>query len=151
MRRCQYNKKAKVAGTLATLLCFASLLPARIGAPASPQRDESSLKKLSLEELVEIQVTSVSRREERISNAAAIHVITQEDIRRSGVRSIAEALRLATGQDVARSNGNSWSISARGFDISSPNKMQVLIDGRSVYSPLFAGTFWDVQGTLRLA
>jgi len=137
------------AGTLAALLCFSSLLPAQIGAPVSQQRDESSLKRLSLEELVEIQVTSVSRREERASGAAAaIYVITQEDIRRSGVRSIAEALRLANGLDVARTNGNSWSIGARGFAASSPNKMQVLIDGRSVYSPLFAGTFWDVQGTL---
>jgi len=137
------------AGTLAALLCFSSLLPAQIGAPVSQQRDESSLKRLSLEELVEIQVTSVSRREERASGAAAaIHVITQEDIRRSGVRSIAEALRLANGLDVARTNGNSWSIGARGFAASSPNKMQVLMDGRSVYSPLFAGTFWDVQGTL---
>ncbi|MBI4460193.1 MAG: TonB-dependent receptor [Acidobacteria bacterium] len=79
--------------------------------------------------------------------AAAISVITQEDIRRSGVRSIAEALRLANGLEVARSNGNTWNISARGFNGSS-NKMQVLFDGRSIYSPLFSGTFWDVQDTL---
>lgn len=137
------------AGTLTALLCFSSLLPAQTVAPISQRIAESSVKKLSLEELVEIQVTSVSRREERASNAAAaIYVITQEDIRRSGVRSIAEALRLANGLDVARTNGNSWSIGARGFSVSSPNKMQVLIDGRSVYSPLFAGTFWDVQGTM---
>lgn len=91
----------------------------------------------------------MSRREERVGNAAAaISVITQEDIRRSGVRSIAEALRLAIGLDVARANGDSWSISARGFDSSSPNKMLVLMDGRILYSPLFAGTFWDVQGIL---
>ena len=79
---------------------------------------------------------------------AAIAVITQEDLRRTGVRNIADAIRIASGVGVARTNGNSWAISARGFNISSANKMQVLIDGRSVYSPLFGGTFWDVQGTM---
>ncbi|OFV94250.1 MAG: hypothetical protein A3F68_08580 [Acidobacteria bacterium RIFCSPLOWO2_12_FULL_54_10] len=146
-KRCRRIKIAK--GTVVTLLWFASLLPAQTGAPVSQQSDESSLKRLSLEELTNIEVISVSRREEPVTQAAAaIAVITQEDIRRSGVRTIADALRLANGLDVARSNGNSWSISSRGFDSSSPNKMQVLLDGRILYSPLFAGTFWDVQGTM---
>src|SRR4029079_18826497 len=69
-------------------------------------------------------------------------------IRRSGVRSIAEALRLANGLDVARTSGSSWSITTRGFASGSANKMLVLMDVRNLYSPLFAGTFWDVQGPL---
>lgn len=146
LRRCLITNPT---GTLAAALCFASVLFAQTSAGVSSQGDESSLKKLSLEELSNVEVTSVSRRPEPVYQAAAaVSVITQEDIRRSGVRSIAEALRLANGLEVARSNGNTWAISARGFNISSANKLQVLFDGRTVYSPLFAGTFWDVQDTL---
>ena len=135
-------------GTLAAALCFSSVLTAQTGAPVSLQSEESSLKKLSLEELGEIDVSSAGKRPEKIyETAAAISVITQEDIRRSGARSIAEVLRLVPGMEVARSNGNTWTTSARGFNGSS-NKMQVLIDGRSVYSPLFSGVFWDVQDTM---
>ena len=144
----QYLVIKIATGTLAAALCISSVLNAQTSPPASQQGDEASLKKLSLEELANIEVTSVGRRPEPVYQAAAaISVITQEDIRRSGVSSIADALRLATGLEVARSNGNSWSISARGFNGSS-NKMQVLFDGRSVYSPLFSGTFWDVQDTM---
>ncbi|MGH8639251.1 MAG: TonB-dependent receptor plug domain-containing protein, partial [Burkholderiales bacterium] len=80
--------------------------------------------------------------------SAAVHVITVEDIRRSGARSIPEALRLAPNLQVARANSRSWAISARGFSAPFSNKLLVLIDGRSVYSPLFAGVFWDAQDTL---
>jgi iron complex outermembrane receptor protein len=109
----------------------------------------AELKKLSIEELMEIDVTSVSRRSERVSAAAAaITVITGEEIRRSGVTSLPEALRLVDALHVARFNSGTWAISARGFNIGTANKMLVLIDGRSVYTPLFAGVFWDVQDLL---
>ncbi len=107
------------------------------------------LRELSLEELSEIKITSVSRRVERLADAAAsVFVITNDELRRSGVTSLPEALRLAPNLHVAQVNANSYAISARGLNgsnNSAPNKLLVLIDGRSVYSPLFSGVFWDVQ------
>src|SRR5205823_1578173 len=108
-----------------------------------------SLKKLSIEQLMSVEVTSVSKRPERLSQtASAIQVITQDDIRRSGAASLAEALRLASNLQVAQIDSRQWAISARGFNSTTSNKMLVLIDGRTVYTPLFAGVFWDVQDTL---
>lgn len=102
---------------------------------------------LSIEELANIDVTSVSRRPERLQDApAAVYVITAEDIRRSGVRNLVEALDLAPNIQVARSSNATYFISARGMNGTSnspANKLLVMIDGRSVYSPLFSGTFWD--------
>lgn len=104
---------------------------------------------LSLEELLNVKVTSVSRKaERRFDAAAAVHVITEEDIRRSGATSIPEALRLAPGVQVARIDANRWAISVRGFNGRFANKLLVLIDGRTVYSPFFSGVYWDVQDTI---
>ena len=111
-------------------------------AEASP----AELKKLSLEELMDVDITSVSRRPEPLGQAAAaIQVISQDDIRRSGVTSIPEALRLADNLQVAQINSQTWAISARGFNGSIANKLLVMMDGRNLYTPLFSGTFWDVQ------
>src|SRR5437763_6877884 len=107
------------------------------------------LKRLSLEELLNIEVTSVSRRPEKLSEtASAIQVITQEEIRRSGATSLPEALRLAPNLQVAQVSSSSWAISSRGFNNGLANKLLVLMDGRTLYTPLFAGVFWDVQDTL---
>ena len=107
------------------------------------------LTELSLEALMDVEVTSVSKREEKFFEAAAaIYVITAEDIRRSGAESIPEALRMVPGLHVARIDANKWAISARGFTFRLADKMLVLIDGRSVYTPLFAGVYWNVQDTL---
>src|SRR6185436_4185099 len=101
---------------------------------------------MDLEALMKIEVTSVSKRPEKLSDAAAaIYVITSEDIRRSGATSIPEALRLAPGLEVARQDSHTWAISSRGFNDEFANQLLVLIDGRSVYTPLFAGVYWDVQ------
>jgi len=106
----------------------------------------AALKKLSIEQLMNLEVTSVSRRPERLAQAAsAIQVITQQDIRRSGASSLPEALRLATNLQVAQVNSRDWAISARGFNSTTANKLLVLIDGRTVYTPLYSGVFWDVQ------
>src|SRR3989442_535323 len=119
--------------------------------PALVQADEavpspSQLKKMSVEQLMDVEVTSVSKRPEKLSEAAsAIQVITQEDIRRSGASSIPEALRLASNLEVAQVDSRQWAISARGFNSTAANKLQVLIDGRTVYTPLYSGVFWDVQ------
>ncbi|OGG52060.1 MAG: hypothetical protein A3F84_18360, partial [Candidatus Handelsmanbacteria bacterium RIFCSPLOWO2_12_FULL_64_10] len=102
-----------------------------------------------LEDLMNIQVTSVSKKEQRLSQtAAAVHVITQEDIRHSGLTSIPEALRLAPGLSVARVDGNKWAITARGFNWRWANKLLVLIDGRSVYSPVNSGVYGELQDLL---
>jgi iron complex outermembrane receptor protein len=109
---------------------------------ASPDQ----LKKLSLEELMDVDITSVSRRPEPLRQApAAIQVITQEDMRRAGVTSIPEALRLADNLQVAQVNSQTWAITARGFSDTIANKLLVMMDGRNLYTPLFSGTFWDVQ------
>ncbi|MEO8173685.1 MAG: TonB-dependent receptor [Sediminibacterium sp.] len=108
-----------------------------------------SLKKLSLEELMNIEVISVSKRPEKLTGAAsAIQVITQKDIHNSGAKTLAEALRLAPSLQVAQVNSSQWAVSARGFNNVLANKLLVLIDGRSVYTPLYAGVFWDVQNLL---
>ncbi|MDR3387868.1 MAG: TonB-dependent receptor [Rudaea sp.] len=108
-----------------------------------------ALKQMSLDELMNIDVTSVSRHPEKLSRAAsAIQVITADDIRRSGATSIPEALRLADNLDVAQKNSHDWAITARGFNTALANKLLVLVDGRTVYTPLFSGVFWDAQNYL---
>src|SRR5438105_144160 len=106
----------------------------------------TELKKMTIEELANLEVTSVSRTAERASSApSAIYVITQEDIERSGATRLTEALRLAPNLQVAQVDSRQWAISARGFSSTVANKLLVMVDGRTVYTPLFAGVFWDVQ------
>jgi iron complex outermembrane receptor protein len=115
--------------------------------PASAQSAaDGSLADLSLEELANLQITSVSRRAERISDAAAsVYVITAEAIRRSGASSLPEALRLAPNLQIAQIDANQYAITARGFNNAIGNKLLVLIDGRTVYTPFYSGVFWDQQ------
>jgi iron complex outermembrane receptor protein len=104
---------------------------------------------LSLEELANITVTSVSRGEQSLSSAAAaVTVITGQDIRRSGVTTLPEALRGVPGVHVARETSNTWAVSARGFSSANSEKLLVLSDTRSLYTPLYSGVFWDVQNYL---
>jgi len=115
-------------------------------AQAASTLELAGLADLSLEELSRIEVTSVSRKQERLSDAAAsIFVITAKDIRRSGAHSLPEVLRLAPNLQVARRDAQTYAISARGFKSTIANKLQVLIDGRIVYTPLYSGVFWDEQ------
>ena len=119
--------------------------------PASAAERSASLADLTLEQLANIEVTSVSGRAERLSDApASIFVITAEDIRRSGARTLPEALRIAPNLQVARTSANAYAISARGFNNSNglSNKLLVLIDGRTVYSPVMAGVFWEQQDVM---
>jgi iron complex outermembrane receptor protein len=109
----------------------------------------SNLGSMSIEELLNVTVTSVARRSEKLAGSpAAVHVLTQEEIRRSGATSIPQALRLVPGLNVAQVNAHEWAISSRGFNDIFANKLLVLIDGRSVYTPLFSGVYWDVQDVL---
>lgn len=129
--------------------CLMISLPTLALANAVPPLVAPPLVDLSLEELGDLRVTSVSRKEQRLADAAAaIHVITAEAIRRSGARTLPEALRLAPNLLVAQITSNTWAISARGFNSSTANKLLVMIDGRTIYTPLYSGVFWDVQDVL---
>lgn len=115
--------------------------------PRDPQKKD--LTELSIEELSQLTVTSVSKKGESLQDApAAVTVIRGEDIRRTGVRSLAEALRMVPGVHVARINSNKWAVGVRGFSDRFANKLLVLVDGRSVYLSLFSGVFWEFQDTL---
>ncbi len=137
-----------LALALAAVACALAATPAAgesafTNAAAPPAGD------LGLDELINIQVTSVSKRQTSIENSpAAIAVVTGEDIRRLGITSIPEALRLVPGLDVARIDGNEWAISSRGYNDLYAKRMLVLVDGRTVYSPASAGVFWNVQDTV---
>ena len=118
-------------------------------AAASAPTSIATLKQLSIDELMDIEVTSVSRSGGQLSAApAAIAVVTNEDIRRSGSTSVPEALRFVPGLHVAQRNASSWAVSARGFSSVNSEKLLVLSDTRSIYTPLFSGVFWDVQDYL---
>ena len=140
-----------VAANAITLL-ISLVGPAQQGwaqAAQSNQNPPENLKQLSLEQLGNVEVTTASKEPEQVwRTPAAIYVITQEDIRRSGVTSIAEVLRLAPGLEVARTDSDHWAVGIRGFGGQFSKSLLVLIDGRSVYSPLFSGVYWQVQDTL---
>ncbi len=109
----------------------------------------AAIEDLSLNDLMQIEVSSASRKSQPLSNtAAAAFVITQNDIRRSGATSIPEALRLAPGIEVAQIGASRWAITSRGFNSLYANKLLVLMDGRTIYTPLFSGVFWDLQDTM---
>ncbi|MGE0087454.1 MAG: TonB-dependent receptor plug domain-containing protein [Desulfococcaceae bacterium] len=136
-------KKAKI------VMCWMMFfLPGFGNFDAMAVGEAEDFTKLSLEELMEVELTSAAKKSQKLSQtAAAAFVISDEDIRRSGVTSIPEALRMVPGLDVARINSTQWAVSARGFNSRFSNKLLVLMDGRSVYSPLFSGVFWDTQDT----
>ena len=115
------------------------------GAPGTPQ----SLKSLSLEELSKIEVTTTSKEStEAFKTPAAVFVLTREDIARSGATNIPDLLRLVPGVEVAQISSDKWAIGIRGFEGYLSKSVLVLIDGRSVYTPLFAGVYWEMQDTL---
>ena len=113
---------------------------------AHPQKAEPDLTTLQLEDLMNVDVTSASRKEQKLSEVpAAVFVITKEDIQRSGATNIPDLLRMVPGLEVAQINPSTWAISARGFNGQYSNKLLVLIDGRTVYTPIFSGVYWDAQ------
>jgi iron complex outermembrane recepter protein len=123
---------------------FAMLIVASLVIPTRAQNKSQDLSELSIDDLMNIQVTSVSKKEQKLSTvAAAIFVITQEDIRRSGATNIPDLLRMVPGLNVGQINGSTWAISSRGFNAQYSNKLLVMIDRRIVYTPNFAGVYWD--------
>ncbi|MBL8698932.1 MAG: TonB-dependent receptor [Alphaproteobacteria bacterium] len=131
------------------------LLAALVARPAHsqdrPPRSGGDLTTLSLEDLmsVDVSVTSAARRSQRLNDvASAIYVLTADDIRRSGARSIPDALRLVPGMQVAQMDADKWGVSSRGFNGRFSNKLLVLMDGRTIYTPLFSGVIWELHQAL---
>ena len=150
-RQLQGTQNYKTVENRALRLAAAALLAA-VGVGASAQQVAQrarDITDLSLEQLSSIEVTSVAKRLQRLQDVAgSVYIISQEDIRRAGVTSIPEALRLAPNLTVARADANQHAITARGFNSVLANTRLVLIDGRTVYSPLFSGVFWEAQDLL---
>jgi len=137
----------KIFGLSVLLASFATT--AHSERPQERQVPQEQLKRLSLEQLADLEVTTVSKAPEQVMKTdAAIYVITQEDIRRAGATTIPAALRLAPGVEVARIDGSKWAIGIRGFGSRLSRSVLVLIDGRSVYTTLLAGTYWEVQNVM---
>lgn len=133
-----YSRTAVLAGLALSLTALPAAATAALAA--------DSLVSMTLEELGNVRITSVSKHAERLADApAAVFVISADDVRHSGVTSLREALRLAPNLQVMQVSAGSYTVTARGFANSAGNKLLVLIDGRSVYTPLFSGVFWDAQ------
>ena len=129
-----------------SLFLMAALVLGSAGAalPLRADTPKLNIKQLSLEELMDIDVYSASRRLEPVQGIpSAIYVLTAEDIRRARVTSVPEALRLVPGVQVARIDANKWAVGIRGFNSRTSNKLLVLVDGRSIYDPLFSGVLWE--------
>jgi iron complex outermembrane receptor protein len=147
------RRHARAGGALRARVALPAILLLWIAARGAGAGETSprgaDLASLSLEELMNVEVTLATRGVQKLFDAAAaVYVITAEDIRRSGASSIPEALRMVPGLHVARSGSSKWAISARGFTDEFANKLLVLVDGRTVYTPVFAGVFWDTQDLL---
>lgn len=130
-----------------TLVLFVLLAKAAQGIETNQSTNYSDgLESLTLEQLVNVKITSVAKKEtDAFASPAAITVITQDDIQRNGFTSIPDALRMAPGMDVAQINASQWAVSSRGFNSQFADKLLVLVDGRSVYTPAFSGVFWELQ------
>jgi iron complex outermembrane recepter protein len=144
MREPQAIRRLVLAGTCAAMAALAA------ASAAAEVRQAPDLRELSIEDLTQVEITSVSKKAEPIGEApSSVYVITQRDLQSSGALNLAEALRLAPNLQVARLDQLSHVITARGFNsFATANKMLVLIDGRSVYSPLLAGVFWEAQNVM---
>jgi iron complex outermembrane receptor protein len=148
---CKWIHRGSFALFLVVLACaFSSRAQPQTAVQNPPEKNAAAdLSELSIEDLMNLAVTSGAKKEEPVQRtAAAIFVITSEDIRRSGATNLPDVLRMAPGLDVAQINANTWAISSRGFNDAFANKMLVLVDGRTVYSPVFSGVFWDAQDML---
>ncbi len=137
--------KLPLLATAGFCLAFSYGTPARADSPPAARE----LLQLSLEDLMGVEVTSVARKSQTLADSpAAVFVISREDIRRSGATNIPDLLRMVPGVTVAQIDSNKWAVTARGFNGRFARKLLVLIDGRSVYTPLFSGVFWDAQDTM---
>jgi len=143
-KACLTNRFGQILAALALL----GLCAGAFAADPDPNEPED-LFDMSIEELMGIEVTTASKKPEKyLATASATYVVTQEDIRRSGATSIPEVLRMVPGLQVAQVNSNTWAVSSRGFNLPYANKMLVMIDGRSIYTPLYGGVYWDMHDVM---
>ena len=134
------RKRGLLGGVVTVALAVAAATAAR----GAEWVEEKDLGNMDLEDLMDLEVTTASKRATKVSETpAAVFVISQEDIRRSGATTVPEVLRLAPGVHVRRVDANRWAISARGGNDEFSNKLLVMIDGRSIYTPLFSGVIWQ--------
>lgn len=138
------------AHQISTITCIAVLtIFCSFHAKSFSDNNTEALLDMELEQLLGIQITSASKKPQSIQDtASAVSILTYKDIVKSGVTNIPDALRMIPGLQVARVDANKWAISSRGFNSNFSNKLLVLIDGRSVYSPTFSGVYWDAQDVL---
>jgi iron complex outermembrane receptor protein len=128
---------------------LSSLIALTLVVGALHAQEKPDLASMSVDDLMNVEVTSVSRKAQKLSDtAAAVFVISQDDIRRSGATSIPEVLRMVPGLDVAKIDGNVWAVSARGFNGKFANMLLVMIDGRSIYTPFNSGVYWSLADTM---
>src|SRR5712671_1277980 len=133
--------KSTVLVLIAPLLLVCSL---HVSAQSAPTPKD--LAGVSIEDLLKIRITSASKKEQPADEVpAAVFVITQDDIRRSGMRTLPELFRLVPGVQVAQVTSSNWAVSIRGFNEQYSNKLLVLIDGRSIYKRVFSGVLWDAE------
>lgn len=143
------NRLSRLGRGLPRLFALALLLAGTLPAPAAASGPPGDVLELPLEQLMNIPIVSASRKTQAIADvASAVFVITQDDIRHSAATTIPELLRMVPGVQVAQVDGTTWAVSIRGFNGNYANKLLVMIDGRSVYTPLYGGVFWDVQDLL---
>jgi iron complex outermembrane recepter protein len=145
------SRRRKAAGCAAlALVSLAGSLGAEDSASANgAPRIDPAFMAMDFEALLEVKVTSVSKKEQKLTDVpSAVTVLTRDEILRSGATTVPQALRLVPGLSVAQVSSQVWAISARGFNLEFANKLLVMIDGRSVYTPLFSGVYWDVQQVL---
>lgn len=154
MNRCSRMTAQSTAPALVFALAFLFAAPPagatdEASSASAPASDDRNLLEKDLTELLQMEVTTASKKQEPwFRTPAAVAVLTSEDIRRSGAETIPDALRLVPGVEVARIDANKWAVSARGSNSRFANKLLVLVDGRSVYTPLFSGVYWDEQDLL---
>ena len=141
-QRSRLTRPALIASVLMMIWPLSGLSDERAGL------ETEKLMELSLEELLQVKVTTLSRKPQPLSTtAAAIFVITQDDIQRSGALTIPDTLRMVPGIEVAQVDANTWAVTARGSNGVFANKLLVLMDGRTLYSPMFSGVYWEIQDT----
>jgi len=138
------SKKRILYGAVLPFVLMAA--SAKAAGTNQPPKSSDGLESLSLEQLVNVQVTSVAKKEtDLFASPAAISVVTQDDIQRNGFTSIPDALRMIPGMDVGRISANQWAVGSRGFNAEFADQLLVLVDGRSIYSPAFGGVIWEIQ------
>jgi len=138
-----FSKKRSLSNEVVFVLVMCELL---CFVPITSADDDADLTAMAFEELMDMEITSVSKKEEKLfTTPASVYVLSNEDISRSGHQSIPEVLRMVPGIHVAKIDSNKWAITSRGFNGMYADKLLVLIDGRSVYTPLYSGVYWDVQ------